>query len=127
MTEETAKLIKQHIYVYWSEAFGSMGVYIADSKEDAIRSINEDLWDKYDWENYDAIARKPDSREEKLNELVEKYGEGFRHIAEAIANNKKSDVRPIDLRKAIEIYTLEEWQEQQKFFVSERLIEISSC
>ena len=127
MTEETAKLIKQHIYVYWSEAFGSMGVYIADSKEDAIRSINEDLWDKYDWENYDAIARKPVSREEKLNELVEKYGEGFRHIAEAIANNKKSDVRPIDLRKAIEIYTLEEWQEQQKFFVSERLIEISSC
>ena len=127
MTEETAKLIKQHIYVYWSEAFGSMGIYIADSKEDAIRSINEDLWDKYDWENYDAIAKRPVSREEKLNELVEKYGEGFRHIAEAIANNKKSDVRPIDLRKAIEIYTLEEWQEQQKFFVSERLIEISSC
>ena len=127
MTEETAKLIKQHIYVYWSEAFGSMGIYIADSKEDAIRSINEDLWDKYDWENYDAIAKRPVSREEKLNELVEKYGEGFRHIAEAIANNKKSDVRPMDLRKAVEIYTLEEWQEQQKFFVSERLIEISSC
>lgn len=127
MTEETAKLIKQHIYVYWSEAFGSMGIYLADSKEDALRSINEDLWEKYDWENYDIIAKRPVSKEEKLQQLIEKYGEGFRHIAEAIAENKTSDVRPFDLGKAVEIYTLEEWQEQQKFFVSERLIEISDC
>ena len=127
MTEKTAKLIKQHIFVYWSEAFGSMGIYIADSKEDAIRSINEDLWDKYDWENYDAKAKRPVSRDEKLEELIEKYGEGFRHIAEAIADNKISDVRAMDLRKAVEIYSLEEWQEKQGFLVSERLIEIGSC
>ena len=89
MQAEEIKNIKSKIFVYNIEPFNSIGIYIGESKEEALKSITSEIWDDVNPEFYEKA-------------------------------------RPVNIIDAIGIWTWEEYQEQQGFKVSERLLEITS-
>ena len=122
MNNKTLEMIKDHVYVYWCEAVGTMGIYIAESKEDAIESINSDFWDNHDWSIYDSSERRFISREEKVEWLVGHLGEQKRELAERMA---EYNINRINIRDAIEVYSWDEYQAMQKGLqLSDRMLEM---
>ena len=89
MQAEEIKNIKSKIFVYNIDPFNSIGIYIGESKEEALKSITSEIWDDVNPEFYEKA-------------------------------------RLVNIIDAIGIWTWEEYQEQQGFKVSERLLEITS-
>ena len=48
MLSEEIKNIKSKIFVYEIKPFGSLGIYIGENKEEALKSINSEIWDDVD-------------------------------------------------------------------------------
>lgn len=94
MNKDELKEMKKHIFVYHIVPFDSMGIYIAENKEEALKSLAQELWDDVDWERL---------------QMIEKLGK---------------DRKLINIMNSIELWTWEEYQEQQGFNISERILEI---
>lgn len=53
MSPEEIRNIKSKVYVYYIEPFDSLGIYIAENKEDALKSITSEIWDDVEPEFYE--------------------------------------------------------------------------
>lgn len=118
MTLEDIMRIKSKIYVYYIRPLDSLGIYLADSKEEALKSITSEIWDNVDWDKLQNPSA--DDREAAVKEYL---GEG---LSDAQISNLMEPERPINIYNAIELWTWEEYQEKQGFAVSDRLLEITS-
>ncbi len=117
MNPEQLASIKNNIFVYNIIPFDSVGIYIADSKEDALENISKDLWDDIDWESYHSNYDK------NAIEVLKGFGFSDDVIAKHMQNKTH---RPLNIYDAVKIWTWEEYQKMQGFNVSERLLEIVS-
>ena len=87
MTSQEILKLKSQIFVYHIIPFDSLGIYLAENKEDALKSISKDIW-------------------EDLNPaFIEK-------------------AKPFNIYESIEIWTWDEYQKDQGFRVTDRLLEI---
>ncbi|WP_044937863.1 hypothetical protein [Pseudobutyrivibrio sp. LB2011] len=117
MAPEQLSSIKKNIFVYNIIPFDSIGIYIADSKEDALENISKDLWDDIDWESYYS------NHDKRTIEALKGLGFSDELIAKRMQDKKH---RPLNIYDSIKIWTWEEYQKEQGFNVSERLLEIVS-
>ena len=116
MNKDELKEMKKHIFVYHIVPFDSMGIYIAENKEEALISLSQELWDNVDWER----LQNP-SEEEIKQHIEDMFGTDY---SEQIIEKLGKDRKKINIINAIELWTWEEYQAQQGFNISERILEI---
>lgn len=52
----TVKEMQEHIFVYNIIPFDSLGIYLADSKEDAMEKISHEVWDNVNPTFYNQVS-----------------------------------------------------------------------
>lgn len=116
MTADQIFMLRNHIFVYHIEPFDSLGIYLGDSKEEAMESIASEIWDGVDFER----LLNP-SMEDRLKVLEDMGDLCPDYIRDRVLNEP---LKPFNIYDAITIWTWDEYQKEQGFDVSMRLLEI---